>query len=121
MNSVANWQFGTVAIKIFACHSLNVSVFRVHSFDVKSLFVVTALGRDLVIGGVIYRKNHNGERSFEHRMAPLTELITQRLRSVCGHREPKLAQRPSSPHSVDRSRKPIGGVLFCIVCSETRF
>lgn len=94
--------------------------FRVRAFDVKGLFVVV-FGTWFSNFGFICSKNRKGERSFECRMAPLTELIIQCLHTACDHPEPKHEPRPSSPHSEGKSLMQAGGVLFCIFCSETIF
>lgn len=54
-------------------------------------------------------------------MAPLTKTIVQCLRTVCDRHEPKLGLRLSLLHLVGKFRMPVGGVLFCNVCSETIF
>lgn len=94
--------------------------FRVRAFDVKGLFVVV-FGTWFSNFGFICSKNRKGERSFECRMAPLTELIILCLHTVCDHPEPKLEPRLSWPCSEGKSLMQAGGVLFCIFCSETIF
>lgn len=110
----------TAAIKLFVRFPLNVTVLSCSRVWCEGS-VCCCIWTWFSNFGFICSKNRKGEQSFGCRMAPLTELIILCLHTVCDHPEPKLEPRPSSLHLEGKSLMQAGGVLFCIVCSETIF